>query len=67
MLKATKKIDEELLLRRHAAKGESQHVQAILNRNKTNFFFNIDGQSSNGNTALHWACLNARELHQGVS
>ena len=67
MLRAAKKIDEELLLRRHAAKGESQQVQAILNRNKTNLDFNINGQSSNGNTALHWACLNARELHQGVS
>lgn len=67
MLKTTKKMDEELLLRRHAAKGESQQVQEILNRNKTNLDFNINGQSSNGNTALHWACLNARELHQGVS
>ncbi len=67
MLKAAKKIDEELLLRRHTAKGESQHVQKILNRNKTNLNFNINAQSSNGNTALHWACLNARELHQSLS
>ncbi|TLY47244.1 MAG: methyltransferase domain-containing protein [Gammaproteobacteria bacterium] len=67
MLKTVRKMDEALLLRRCAAKGDFQQVQEILNRNKTNPDFNIDAQSSNGNTALHWACFYAKELHQGFS
>ncbi len=63
-IKNAVKNNEELLLRRQAAKGEFQQIQEILNRNKINLDFNINTQSSNGNTALHWACLNARELYQ---
>ncbi|WP_342228178.1 hypothetical protein [Rickettsiella endosymbiont of Rhagonycha lignosa] len=60
-------INEELLLRRHAAKGELEKVQDILNRNKINPNFNINAQSSNGNTALHWACSKAVENANGYS
>ncbi|MEN9446802.1 MAG: hypothetical protein RJA25_91 [Bacteroidota bacterium] len=61
--------DKELLLRKHAAKGEFEKVQEILdgNRNSGSSRFNIDSQSSNGNTALHWACFKAIEIHKGNS
>lgn len=61
--------DEELLLRKHAAKGEFEKVQEILdgNRNNGSSRFNIDSQSSNGNTALHWACFKAVEIYEGNS
>lgn len=67
MLETAIKIDEELLLRKHAVIGDFQQVQEILNRNKTNRNFNINAQSSNGNTALHWACLDAKKYHKGFS
>jgi hypothetical protein len=61
--------DEERLLRQHAAKGEHEKIQEILDRNKNdrNSNFNINSQSSNGNTGLHWACLKAMEIHRGHS
>lgn len=67
MLKAAKRNAEELLLRQNSAKGEFKEVQEILNRNKTNLDFNINSQSSNGNTALHWACsyASAKTLQLG--
>ena len=57
--------DDELLLRKHAAKGEFEKVQEILDkkRNDGSSGFNIDSQSSNGNTALHWACFKAVEIY----
>jgi ankyrin repeat protein len=63
------KNNEEYLLRRYAADGEFNAVQEILNKNKNkkNSCFNINAQSSNGNTALHWACFNAKENHGGYS
>lgn len=48
MFENDSKINEELLLRRHAAKGELKRLQDILNRNKINPNFNINAQSSNG-------------------
>lgn len=61
--------DEELLLRKHAAKGEFKKVQEILerNRNGESSRLNIDSQSSNGNTALHWACFMAVEIYKDNS
>lgn len=67
MLNTTKKMDDELSLRRQAAEGNFQQVQEILDRHRINPYFNINAQSSNGNTALHWACLNAKALHKGFS
>lgn len=65
MLKTDLKSDE-LLLRQHAAKGDFEAVQAILDRNKENADF-INSASSNGNTALHWACSKIMERKQGRS
>ncbi|MEN9471652.1 MAG: hypothetical protein RL214_1008 [Pseudomonadota bacterium] len=50
--------DDELLLRQEAARGDYKKVKAILDRNKERNAdsFNINSCSSNGNTALHWAC-----------
>lgn len=67
MFKKDLKNEEELLLRKKAAEGMFSLVEKILNKNKSNPKFNINAQSSNGNTALHWACLNAAELHDGYS
>ena len=58
---------EELSLRNHAARGEFEEVQEILDRNNGSSKFNINSQSSNGNTALHWACFRAMEIYKGNS
>lgn len=67
MLKNDFKNNEELLLRKYAAGGKCDAIREILNKNKHNVHFNINAQSSNGNTALHWACFNAIEIHKGHS
>lgn len=59
--------NSECLLRQQAAKGKFNAVQKILNENRSNSSFNINAQSSNGNTALHWACLKSVEINKGYS
>ena len=59
MVKTATRNAEELSLRQNAAQGNFKKVQEILNRNKTILDFNVNSQSSNGNTALHWACYYA--------
>lgn len=61
---------EELALRQSAANGELDKVKSILERNKKceNSIFDINAaSSSNGNTALHWTCLNATQKKQDIS
>jgi ankyrin repeat protein len=67
MLKKDFKNEVGLLLRKRAAKGDAIAVKKILNENKNNSSFDINEQSSNGNTALHWACLRAVEIDSGYS
>ena len=59
--------DDELLLRQEAAKGNYKKVKEILERNKGADSFDVNGGSSNGNTALHWACAKVMETKQGLS
>lgn len=61
--------NEEFLLRRSAAGGQFEVVQKILDRNKPGDvnFFNVNSGSSNGNTALHWACSKVMEKSKGYS
>jgi hypothetical protein len=59
--------DEELSLRKEAAKGNYKKVKEILERNKGVDSFDVNGGSSNGNAALHWACAKVMETKQGLS
>ncbi|EDP46070.1 hypothetical protein [Rickettsiella grylli] len=60
-------LNEEVLLRQFSASGQFENVLKILNKNKRKSTFNINAQSSNGNTALHWACCKAIEKEKGYT